>query len=139
MRLRDLDATFIARTPEGWRRVDTIEKANGLWFQCPKCAEGKEVGDNVCDCDSSPHTEWCDIGRRHHKGAHYILCWFRNPRVLQPVGPEVDPKPGRWWVSASSTSIDDITFEHGEPPIAKSVLLVGGCAWHGFIEHGEAK
>ncbi len=138
MRLLDLDGHFVVSTEKGWRRVDTIEKANGVWFQCPRCAQGKEVGDNECDCHEVPHAEWCDFGRRHHKGAHGVLCWFRNPRVVAPVSPEMTPGPGRWWIDASSTSLADLTFGHGEPHMAKSVQLTGGCNWHGYVQSGEA-
>lgn len=139
MRLRELNGHFLASVENGWRRVgDSLENANGVCFQCPKCAEGKEAGDNECDCDETPHAEWCDFGRRHRKGAHHIVCWFRNPRRLAPVGPDMDPKPGRWWISASSSSLDDLTFEHGEPPIPKSIQLIGGCNWHGYIENGAS-
>ena len=128
MRLRDLDAEFVgnARVEDGsrcYRRQDSIEGAQGLSFQCPKCAVGKERGE--------------EDGRGHYKGAHYILCWFRNPRGAEKVPDDWTPGPGRWWVE-SGTTIDDITFGHGEPPMAKSVLLTAGCGWHGFVEHGEA-
>lgn len=135
MRLRDLDAEFIAyfdNRPtggyEGSRCVATIAQANGLCFQCPKCAEGKERGEE--------YDALTDRMLGFVRGAHYIICWFRNPQMLPAVGPEVDPKPGRWW--AVGTSIDDLTFEHGEPPMPKSILLQGGCNWHGHLTNGDA-
>lgn len=129
MRLRDLDAEFVgtAHTENGSRcytRQDSIAGAQGLIFQCPKCAEGKERGE--------------EDGRGHFKGAHYVLCWFRNPIGAEPVPADWTPGPGRWWVESGST-IDDITFGHGVPPMAKSVLLTAGCGWHGFVERGEAR
>lgn len=139
MKLLELNAHFIASTLAGsWHRVDTIQKANGVMFQCPKCAEGKEPGVNECDCEMLPHAEWCDAvnGAHHRKGAHHVICWFRNPRVLAPVPPEMDPKPGRWW--AEGDSLANLTFGHGEPHMAKSVLLTSGCGWHGFVTNGEA-
>lgn len=129
MRLRDLDAEFIqhiAPNPDmphgGYRRVGTLEDAQGIVFQCPKCAIGCDPGE--------------EDGRRFVRGAHYVLCWFRNPRTLPPVADDVDPKPGRWW--AVGTGIDDLTFDFGTPPIAKSVLLLAGCGWHGFVTNGDA-
>jgi hypothetical protein len=139
VRLLELNGHFLASTEDKcWRRVGSIDRANGVSFQCPKCAEGKEAGDNECDCGETPHAEWCGFGRRHRKGAHHVICWFRNPRRLAPVGPDMDPKPGRWWISASSTSLENLTFEHGEPAMPKSVLLLGGCNWHGYVTGGEA-
>lgn len=127
MRLRDLDAEFIGEWKDehgtkSYRRLPSIDGAQGISFQCPACAVGKERGE--------------EDGRGHYKGAHYVICWFRNPRGAPPVPADATPGPGRWW--AEGTSIDDLTFTHGEPPMAKSVQLNGGCNWHGFVERGEA-
>lgn len=131
MRLRNLDAQFVGeygpKTDEhgtyiGWRFVPSIEGAQGLWFQCPLCAVGKEYGE--------------EDGRGHWKGAHGVLCWFRNPRGAERVPDSAEPGPGRWW--AEGTSIEDLSFTFGEPPMAKSVALLGGCSWHGYITNGEA-
>lgn len=125
MRLRDLHARFIGGWhPGGYRAVDSLDGAQGVMFQCPLCAAGLPVEE--------------EDGERFVRGAHSVLCWFRNPRGAEPVPPDADPKPGRWWVSAASTGIDDLTFEHGEPSMAKSVLLIGGCGWHGFVQNGDA-
>jgi hypothetical protein len=132
MRLRDLDAEFIGsyglKTDEhgrdyiGYRRQgDTIEGAQGILFQCPVCAVGKEQG----EAD----------GRRHYKGAHYIICWLRNPRGAERVPDSAEPKPGRWWLEG--TSLDDLTLAHGEPHMARSVLLQGGCNAHFCVTAGE--
>lgn len=123
MKLRDLDAHFIGKwTKNSYRRLPGIHRAQGVVFQCPKCAEGLEQGE--------------EDGRRFYRGAHYIICWFRNPRGAKPVPDDADPKPGRWW--AEGTCIDDLSFTLGDPPIKNSVLLLGGCKWHGFVENGEA-
>lgn len=128
MRLRDLDAEFIGRWKKSrrgqvsYRRLTSINGAQGISFQCPLCAVGKERGE--------------EDGRGHFKGAHYVICWFRNPRGAEPVPADATPGPGRWW--AEGSSIDDLTFTHGEPAMAKSVQLNGGCNWHGLVEHGAA-
>lgn len=63
---------------------------------------------------------------------HMVICWFEGRGV-----PEwITPGPGRW--TPSGTSIDDLTFVPGNPPKAVSVLLQGGCNWHGFVRNGEA-
>lgn len=124
-RLVRLDATFLGHyTPKSYRRVRSIDAAQGVLFQCPKCAEGKKRRVR---------------GRRgYYEGAHMILCWFRNPRTQPRVPDDADPKPGRWWITPDSTSLETLTFDYGEPHMPKSVLLTGGCGWHGFIEHGDA-
>jgi hypothetical protein len=125
MRLTHLDAEFIGNYNEAeksYRRVDSLDGAQGLIFQCPLCAQNCEPGEKE--------------GRRFFRGAHYIICWFRDPRGADPVPDHVDPKPGRWW--AEGHSLDDLSFTLGNPPITNSVLLLGGCNWHGFVTRGDA-
>jgi hypothetical protein len=125
MRLRDLNAEFIGQWhAKGYRRLTSLDRAQGVLFQCPKCAAGKPVEE--------------ENGERFVRGVHYIICWFRNPRKAKPVPDSADPKPGRWWVSEQSTGIDDLTFTAGNPPMAHSVLLTSGCGWHGFVNNGDA-
>ncbi len=131
MKLIELDAHFVGHYTDrdaqrSYRRVRTLRQAQGVMFQCPKCAEGKvHVASRA--------------GRRGFaRGAHYVICWFRNPREWPPVPDTAEPGPGRWWVEASSTGLADLTFGHGEPSLPKSVLLTGGCGWHGFVTNGDA-
>ena len=114
MRLRDLHATFQKATEgEGHHKVETLAEADGVMFQCPKCAQGLETFDE-------------DRGRGV-RGAHYVLCWFRGR-----VSDDLTPGPGRW--DASGTSLDDLT-------LSPSVHLSGasGCQWHGWVQSGTAK
>jgi len=134
VKLRDLYAEFVG----GYHGVDTghdhvgfsrlgdrvVDGVQGILFQCPKCAEGLERGEET-DEDGTV--------RHFVRGAHSILCWFTNPVNAERVPDDADPKPGRW--TFSGTSIDDITFIG---PAAASVLLTGGCGWHGFVNNGEA-
>lgn len=126
MRLSELDARFVRWLPPGepypsggWAFVDTWAEAQGLWFQCPKCALDKPRAGSGFE------------------GVHYILCWFRNPRQLSPVADDVEPTPGRWW--AEGEGIADLTFGHGEPKKPKSVRLLGGCNAHFHITAGEIR
>lgn len=125
MRLRDLDAHFIGEykiNSEGcatYRMVEDMRDAQGVMFQCPKCAQGKPTGE--------------EDGRKFVAGAHSIICWFMHPINSQQVPDEASPKPGRW--IAAGTGLDDLTFVG---PNAASVLLTGGCNWHGFVKNGEA-
>jgi hypothetical protein len=117
MRLADLDAYFVGNwRREGHTRLASVEGAQGVAFQCPKCAEGKPRA--------------LDGGVR---GAHYIICWFLNPRNAPQVPKDASPKPGRW--TFSGDTIDTLSFTG---PGAASVLLLAGCGWHGFVKNGEA-
>jgi hypothetical protein len=119
MKLRDLDAAFLKYvSPSESRMVDSLAEADGVMFQCPKCAMECEPGE--------------ENGRRFFRGAHSVICWF-----VGKVPDDHNPKPGRW--TPSGTGIDDLTFVPGNPERAVSVLLTGpGCGWHGHIRSGEA-
>lgn len=141
MRLRDLEAQFIQREvrreigrfvkPEPFAAkpsgpytdddieerehdaiyhpfVDTLGEAHGIMFQCPLCYAQ----------NNGP------------MGTHSVICWF-----VGKVPDDADPKPGRW--TPQGTSIDDLTFIPSEG-LTQSVLLLGGCGWHGLVVNGDA-
>jgi hypothetical protein len=62
-------------------------------------------------------------------GTHAVLCWFEGK-----VPDYASPKPGRW--NPTGTGFADLSFVPGAK--SHSVLLLSGCAWHGFITNGEA-
>lgn len=110
-------ADFIGEiTPTGsYRKIDSIEGAQGLFLYCP-CKYGKS------------------------EDAHGLIICFKNPRnALQ--APENFPDPDkftrdgkqnpRWSMSGNDLSNLDLT-----PSVA-----VGGDkeCWHGFITNGEIK
>lgn len=119
MRLKNLDARFLkVISKDGYDIVDSLAEADGVMFQCPKCALQCEAG--------------TDGVRKFFRGAHYVICWF-----VGKVPDDLDPKPGRW--TPVGTGLDDITFMPGDPPRNVSVLLTGpGCGWHGHVVSGEA-
>lgn len=102
----------------GWRHVETMAEAQGVMFQCPKCAVGAEA--------------FTRDGKSGYIGVHYVLCWFKEPMNGKEVPDDLDPKPGRW--HAVGDTIDNITFTG---PGAYSVLLTSGCGWHGYVANGE--
>lgn len=59
---------------------------------------------------------------------HIVICWF-----VGKVPDDLHPIPGRW--IPGGTGLDDLTFVG---PAAASVLLLGGCQWHGFVRNGDA-
>lgn len=59
---------------------------------------------------------------------HFIICWSRAaPAAMRPG-------PGRWILIG--TSLEDLTL-NAYPGTTRSVALIGGCAWHGYITNGE--
>jgi hypothetical protein len=63
-------------------------------------------------------------------GTHSVICWFEDR-----VPDDAQPGPGRW--KPQGIGLEDLTFVVGKR--SNSVLLIGGCAWHGFITNGEAR
>lgn len=88
--------------------VDTLGEADGVMFLCPKC--------------------FADNGGVI--GTHRVICWF-----VGKVDDTVDPKPGRW--TPQGTDLSDISFVPSAGR-SHSVLLTGGCGWHGFVVDGTA-
>lgn len=109
MRLRDLDAMLLTYEDEKHFRTDA-----------PSLAAASGV---MFLC---PKCMVANGGSR--VGVHSVICWF-----VGKVPDETAPTPGRW--NPSGTGIDDLTFV---PPGAVSVLLLSGCAWHGFVRNGDA-
>lgn len=104
------DDDFEARTGpvEGFLYVDTLAEADGVWLLCPKCF----------------------VDNSGSIGTHAVICWF-----VDKVSDDVDPKPGRW--TPTGTGLVDLTFVPS-PGRSHSVLLTGGCRWHGFVADGAA-
>lgn len=61
-------------------------------------------------------------------GTHMVICWFLD----RGVSDDERPGPGRW--GALGTGLADLTLKAG----SSSILLKGGCNWHGFIRNGDA-
>ena len=111
--MADLDPHFIRHEVRGgrpWRvTVPTLAEAQGIRFLCPKCfkANGGPVG------------------------THGVICWSRSRGAPE----DATPLPGRW--TLDGTGVDDLTINGDPPGNARSVLLLGGCEWHGFVTNGE--
>lgn len=69
----------------------------------------------------------CFLANKGTVGTHRVICWASD----RGVPDDAMPKPGRW--KLVGTSFDDLSL------VAKSssVLLMGGCCWHGFVTKGE--
>lgn len=85
-----------------------MRDSSGLYMLCPKCFT----------FNAGP------------VGTHVVVCWFRD----RGVPDDIDPSPGRW--TPSGAGLDDLTFVPGNPARAVSVLLTGGCGWHGYVRGG---
>lgn len=109
--LRTLEAKLIRITGPGRRQeVASLAEAQGVRFLCPKCFA-------------------TNGGAR---GTHSVVCWSRSRGVPE----DESPGPGRWKLDGSG--LDDLTL-NGDAPGgggARSVLLNGGCGWHGFVNAG---
>lgn len=93
--LHELEAEFLRISPEGMTIVDSLDKAQGLMFLCPRCFETND-------------------GK---VGTHTVVCWFAD----RGVPDDKNPKPGRWM--PSGTGINDLTFVG--PAAASVLLTTG--------------
>lgn len=130
MRLRDLDAHFVydAQADGGCRmsNSDSVDGMQGISFQCPKCGEEKQRGE--------------EDGRGFIRGAHYIRVFFANPTNTAVAPVEADANP-RWTMSGEwldtltlSPSINcDIPWKD-----AQGVEHPSSCKFHGFVRNGDA-
>jgi hypothetical protein len=114
--VRDVDPNEFVdgiKSPSGKRvqygHVETLAEADGLNFLCPKCYHANKGA----------------------VGTHRVTCWFEGC-----VPDDASPGPGRW--TPEGSSLADLTFIPSEREKAVSVLLKGGCGWHGFIVGGCA-
>jgi hypothetical protein len=89
--------------------VNSLSEAQGMWFLCPACFKANNGS----------------------VGTHSIDVTFSGRGALDSQGSHgKTDKPTRWNVSGSG--FDDLT-------LAPSILIEGGCKWHGFIVKGEVK
>lgn len=109
--LVQLNAEFLRVTSKNtFQRVPTLAEAHGVLFLCPKCFA--EKGGAV--------------------GTHSVICWSRSAGTPD----DIEPLPGRW--TMVGTGIADLTLNGDPPGGARSVLLGGGCGWHGHVTNGDA-
>lgn len=88
----------------------------------------RRVGDLIADADGVIFLcPLCYTKNNGPVGTHSVLCW--RPRVAK----EIQPGPGRW--EFKGTGLDDLTLVAG----SSSILLKGGCNWHGYIRNGHAE
>lgn len=89
--------------------VEMMAEAQGIQFLCPVC--------------------FLNNGR-NGDGVHQILLWSRS----RGVPDDADPGPGRW--KMVGTGFADLTLDADPPSKKRSVLLTGGCRWHGYVTKG---
>jgi hypothetical protein len=88
--------------------VESLTEADGIFFVCPKCFAANG-GSRI--------------------GVHGVICWFEDR-----VPDDARPGPGRW--KPQGTGYVDLSFVPGKH--SNSVRLTAGCAWHGFVQNGQA-
>ena len=117
MRLTDLEPEFVSYEDTGEHKyihhVKTLAEAQGIMFLCPKCF----------------------VANNGRVGTHRVLCWSRSAGASE----HAEPRPGRWQMVG--TGLDDLTLNGdmiGMPGTgARSIQLLSGCQWHGFVTNGE--
>jgi len=107
-KLRDLEPKLLRYAAGRHPCVQSLAEAQGVRFLCPKCFETNGGA----------------------AGTHGVICWSSS----RGVPDDAHPRPGRWRLVG--TSLDDLSLME-EPGKSRSVLLVGGCAWHGFVTNGD--
>lgn len=110
MKLADLDPQFLKHAPEEGR---------GVMLHVDTLAEADGIS-FLCPK--------CFAANGGPVGTHSVICWFED-RVPE----DLQPGPGRW--NPVGTGYADLSFVPGKK--SHSVLLLGGCAWHGFVTSGD--
>jgi hypothetical protein len=114
VKLTELEPRFLRyeKREDGvfWPHAVGIHDAQGISFLCPLCFEKNGGPVNT----------------------HSVICWSRS----RGVPDDASPGPGRWMLDG--TGFADLTLNGDPPGNARSVLLTGGCNWHGYITNGEA-
>lgn len=64
------------------------------------------------------------------KGTHSVLVFFDGADLPPDLGRNARGETVRW--RATGKQIEDLT-------LSPSIQLIGGCAWHGFVTHGEIR
>lgn len=126
MKLRTLQGQFLQRRVE---RVDPTKYVDGVLSPT-----GERVLHVPVDTFAEAHgirflCPKCYAENGGPAGVHQVVCWFEGK-----VPDDALPKPGRW--NPTGTGLDDLSFVPGRK--TESVLLLGGCNWHGFVRNGEA-
>lgn len=94
--------------PRDWRvPCDTLTEAQCVWFVCPKCSQA---------AGELP-------------GCHYVEVPFADRGVIAGQGVKNSKGEDVRW-SVSGTGYGDLTTQ-------PSILVEGGCNWHGHLTNGE--
>lgn len=136
MRLRDLDPTFIRYEsrietwervigdPLTWKQGDPTEQVTGPREHMVPVETLAEAQGIFFQCP-----KWA--GQKGPGSGHYVQVTFAGRGATDAQGCHgKNGEPTRWQVSG--TGFDDLTTK-------PSILLQGGCGWHGFITNGDAK
>lgn len=133
MKLRDLDAKFIRYETrmDTWRQVLPGVTYTGEEYQTEEVPGPREF---MVDVETLAEAKGvflqCPICRQPDGSGHYLQVTFANRGVGDSQGSHgKDGGPTRWEVSG--TGLDDLTTK-------PSILLDGGCNWHGYITNGDA-
>jgi uncharacterized protein DUF6527 len=87
--------------------VPSLAEAQGIHFLCPKC--------------------WTE--NKGPVGTHLCEVTFEGRGVLPHQGIRGSKEPGPRW-NVTGTNFEDLST-------TPSILIIGGCNWHGYITAGE--
>lgn len=126
MRLSDLEPRFV-RYESKIETYDVIVGDPSTWHQRGEPTEPKTgPREYIVNAESLDQAQglWFLCPKC---GNHQCQVTFEGRGVPATLGTQNDKGPVRWTVSG--TSFEDLT-------ITPSILLIGGCGWHGFIRAG---
>ncbi len=90
-----------------FKTVKTVDKADSVMFLCPVCFKTN----------------------KGNKGTHSIRVDFKGKGVPVEIAIKNAQGEAVYW-NATGKDINDLT-------LTPSILLLSGCAWHGFVTAGE--
>lgn len=103
-----------------------------VWIQHGQDEDGRQIMRTVSSLPEADGIRFlcpkCYATNGGRVGTHQVVCWFEGR-----VSDDVQPGPGRW--NPTGDSFESLSFVPGRK--THSVLLLGGCAWHGFVTNGD--
>jgi hypothetical protein len=132
VKLTDLDARFIKHVvgvaPEYHGRPNPNGDGTTQWGGFP-CDELHRV-ETLAEADGlSFLCPMCFAANGGRAGTHSIIVAFRGKAVPEALFLGSNGVAARW--DAAGNGLDDLSLK-------PSILLYGGCKWHGFVTNGDA-
>jgi hypothetical protein len=129
LKLRDLSPSFIRCVQR------SVENGNVINYGIQKLeAEQIDILEPVSSIGIADGIKFlcprCFRTNRGAYGTHNIILYFAGRNAPPHLGVDSQGRTNRWDIRGNDYC--DLT-------LSPSIDLVGGCKWHGVIEHGEVK